>query len=140
MNYEVEVEKNEKINEKYLDEFENWLKDKGLAKKTIRNHIENASLYINDFLVYYEVIPMEEGIYHIDSFLSDWFVRKCMWSTGYSVKRTAASIKKFYECMSDLGYIKQEEYKELCNELKENMDYYVDNVEEYNNFDEDDYW
>ena len=42
--------------------------------------------------------------------------------------------------MSDLNYVNKTAYKNLCNELKENMDYYIDNVEEYNNFDEDDFW
>ena len=140
MDIEKQIENNKKRNDKFLKEFEIWLNNKGLAAKTINNHLNNASLYINDYLNYHDVYSMEAGISFVDNFLSDWFVRKCMWFTAYSIKTTAASIKKFYECMSDLNYVNKTAYKNLCNELKENMDYYIDNVEEYNNFDEDDFW
>ncbi len=135
MNYEEQVEKNRKKNEKYINEFQKWLKKKGLAPKTIKNHVGNAELYLDDFLNYYEVTKMEDGYGMIDSFLGDWFIRKCMWSTAYSVKTTAASIKKFYQCMAELGYIEKENYQELCETIKDNMEIWIEDVEEYNSDD-----
>lgn len=35
---EIKVEENRKRNEKYIEEFEKWLNEKGLVKKTIRKH------------------------------------------------------------------------------------------------------
>ena len=72
-----------------------WLSEKGLVKKTIKKHLSNIDLYLNSFLNYYEVETMEVGINRIDSFLGDWFVRKCMWSSKNSIKENSASIKKF---------------------------------------------
>ena len=105
MNYDKKYEEVVKINEKYLVEFEKWLKEQKLSEKTIRNHVNNVDLYINDYLNYYDFNEMKQGCYDIDGFLGDWFICKCMWSTAYSVKTTAASIKKFYCCMSEFGYV-----------------------------------
>ena len=72
--YEKKVEENHKRNEIFIKEFENWLNQKGLVKKTIRKHLNNASLYINNYLNYYDVPKMEDGIYHVYSLLNDWFI------------------------------------------------------------------
>ena len=122
---EKKVERNVKRNEKFISEFENLLNEKGLAKKTIRKHVNNASLYINDYLNYYDVIKMEEGVHYVHGFLDGWFIEKCLWSSKNSIKETAASIKKLYECMIEKVYLKQEEYKKLCREIKDNMDEYL---------------
>lgn len=54
--WEKKVEENHKRNEKFIKEFESWLIQKNLAKKTIRKHLNNASLYINDYLNYYDQV------------------------------------------------------------------------------------
>lgn len=130
---EKKVERNVKRNEKFISEFENWLNEKGLAKKTIRRHVNNASLYINDYLNYYDVIKMEEGVHYVHGFLDGWFIEKCLWSSKNSIKETAASIKKFYECMSEKEYLRQEEYKKLCREIKDNMDEYLEQMDALDN-------
>ena len=47
---EEEVKKNYKRNEKFLSEFDKYLVNNKLSDKTIRNHMSNVSLYINDYL------------------------------------------------------------------------------------------
>lgn len=137
MDYEKELNKMKKKNQKYLDEFKKWMQDKGLADKTIKQHLSNADFYINDYLNYYDITEMREGCYGLDSFLGDWFIRKCMWSTAYSIKTTAASLKKFYLCMKELGYIDKDDYDNLCYEIKEEMDEWCERVDKYNDIDED---
>ena len=132
---EVEVKENYKRNEKFLSEFDKYLVNNKLSDKTIRNHMSNVSLYINDYLNYYEAATMEEGCFEIDCFLGDWFIRKCMWSTASSIRSTAASIKKFYKCMNELGHVSNEDYKSLCSTIKNCMDDWIDEVNDYNNFD-----
>ena len=132
--YELNLKKNNKRNEKFLKIFENWLKDQKLVNKTIKKHLNNIDLYINDYLNYYEVTPMEDGVSMVYSFLSDWFIRKCMWSSVASIKETAASIKKFYQCMREKNYIKNEDYKFLCQEIKNNMDIFIDSFIEYDQY------
>ena len=135
--YEKNLKKNNKRNEKFLEIFENWLNEKQLAPKTIRNHVANIDLYINDYLNYYEVTKMEDGIGMVCGFLDDWFIRKCLWSSEYSIKEMAASIKKFYLCMSEFNIIKSEDYKFLCQEIKDNMSIFIQSLREYEQEDGD---
>ena len=127
------VEENHKRNEIFIKEFENWLNQKSLVKKTIRKHLNNVSLYINNYLNYYDVTKMEDGIYHVYSFLNDWFIEKCLWSSRNSLKETAASIKKFYECMSEKGYVEEEDYKSLCRLIKDNMNEFLEQMNAFDN-------
>lgn len=90
-------------------------------------------LFINDYLNYYDVETAEEGIDSVYSFLSGWFIEKCMWATPYTTKEEDASIKKFYAYMSEKGYVEKEDYKFLCEELKDNMDEILDTLEAFDN-------
>ena len=62
MAYEEKMSKNIKRNEKYLEGFEIWLTQKNLVPKTIKNHLTNIKLFINDYLNYNEIIKVEDGL------------------------------------------------------------------------------
>ena len=94
---EKKIKENQKRNKKFMKEFEEWLNEKGFVKKTIRKHLNNASWYINDYLNYYDITKVEDGMNCIHSFLDGWFIEKCLWASENSLKETAASIKKFYQ-------------------------------------------
>ena len=140
MNYEKEIKENIKRNEKYLDEFEKWLNKKGLVNKTIKKHLSNADLFINDYLTYYDITKAEDGLGDVFPFLNGWFVEKCMWSSRNSLKETSASLKKFYQYMSENNYVDVNDYNETFEFIKDNMDKLLEYVDEFNNFDEDDYY
>ena len=130
---EKKIEENKKRNKKFMKEFEQYLKEKNLKDKTIKKHLSNVDLFINDYLNYYDIETPEEGINSVYSFLSGWFIEKCMWATVYTTKETAASIKKFYAYMSEKGYVKKEDYKELCEELKDSMDEILEYLDAFDN-------
>ena len=130
---ELEIEKNEKRNEKFIQEFKAWLKKQNLSIKTINKHKNNMELYLNNYLPYYESETMEEGTSSVYPFLGDWFIRKCMWSSRSSIKETASSIKKFYKCMNELGYIDKEKYELVAFTIKENMEEFLENLDDYDN-------
>ena len=134
-NYEIKLEENEKRNKKFIQEFEFWLNEKGLVQKTIKKHTSTIDLYLNNFLTYRDITKMEDGINEIDSFLGDWFIRKCMWSSKSSIKENASSIKKFYQCMKEKGYVKEEEYNSLREEIKDNMECWLEFMDDYDNDD-----
>lgn len=139
MEQELKIKEIQAANEKYIKEFNNWLEQKKLSKKTIINHINNVELFIDDYLIYYELKKMDEGITYIDNFLGDWYIRKCMWSNSSNLKTTAASIKKFYECMMELNYIEKEKYELLKNTIKDGIPSWIEEMDDYNNFDDDFY-
>ena len=130
---EKKIEENKKRNKNFMKEFEEYLKEKNLKDKTIKKHLSNVDLFINDYLNYYDIETPEEGINSVYSFLSGWFIEKCMWATVYTTKETAASIKKFYAYMSEKGYVKKEDYKELCEELKDSMDEILEYLDAFDN-------
>ena len=118
--YEKECAEIRTENAVLLDLFKADLEAKGLSDKTIRRHIENMDLYINDFLLREDAEHMNSGLRRLDSFFY-FFIHKCMWSTPGNVKTTAASIKKFYKCMMEHGKIEKDEYSDFCEELKEGI-------------------
>ena len=133
MENDILNKKNEKRNELFINEFEKWLKNKQLTDKTIRKHINNMDFYLNYYLTYYDIIKMEDGANGIYDFLDDFFIRKCMWSSENSIKDTASSIKKFYQCMSELNYVDSDTYKFVCNVIKDNMEIFLESYNDYMN-------
>ena len=92
--YERLCELQRETNKKYLTIFENDLTQAGLKEKTIKNHLFNVDLYINEYLLRIEPLEIQHGCdYELDTFLGDFFIRKCTWSTPGTIKSTAASIK-----------------------------------------------
>ena len=128
-----------KANETHLKNFEEWLKNQGLTNKTVRNHLVNVEFYINDFLCYYDALDVKHGCYKISNFLGDWFIRKAMWSSGAQIKTNAASIKKFYAFMLEIGVVEQKDYDELTETIKEEMPDWLDEMEQYDNMLDDDF-
>lgn len=130
--YEKACEKIRKENEKYLSLFEKDLISSGLSEKTVNRHLQNVDFYINIYLLREGPRPMEDGALFIGSFLGDFFIRKCMWSTPGNIKTNAVSIKKFYKCMLDHKKIKESRYEGLCSEIKDNLIAWQINCEMYN--------
>ncbi len=129
--YEQDCERIREDNEKLLDEYEKWLSDKKLSPKTIAKHRDNVDFYINTFLLHEEPIDASEGVYKIDFFLGFWFIKKAMWASKSSIKGNATSIKKFYEFMLEKGIVDEDDYYELKEEIKDNMQEWLDTMDRY---------
>ena len=79
-------------NKIHLETFKKYLINQNLSKKTIQKHIGNADLYINEYLLYYDAVSMENGVNDTFGFVS-FYIRKCS-SAPSSLKTTLASLKK----------------------------------------------
>ncbi|MEG0329095.1 MAG: hypothetical protein RR537_05550 [Longicatena sp.] len=137
---EIEIEKNIQTNKQYLEQFEKHLQSQNLSNKTIKNHIMNVEFYINDYLNYYEPQNIQAGITSISGYLSDWFIRKAMWSSVASIKANAASIKKFYKYMSETGIVSTLDYDFLCSIIKSDLPEWLENLKEYDAGFDDEYF
>ena len=127
--YERACVKIKEDNAKLLADFERWLEQKGLAKKTITEHVKNADFYINTFLLYDEAIPARDGAIHLSTFLGSWFVRKALWASRTSIKENAATLKKFYTFMREKGQIDADDLQELKDTIKEEMAEWLEQVD-----------
>lgn len=138
--YEMSYEEYEKkcdeiriINERYLKEFEDDLLNSGLKEKTVKKHFFNVDFYINTFLLREMPLEMTSGAGdYVNDFLGYFFIRKCMWSTPSTIKSNAASIKKFYKSMFERGYIEKSNYEELLDTIEDNMEFWLEDCESYN--------
>jgi site-specific recombinase XerD len=129
--YEQDCARIRKDNEIILADFRKWLSAKELSSKTIESHLENIDFYINEFLLYEEATDASEGVCQIDLFLGFWFIKKAMWASKNSIKSNASSIKKFYEFMLENDQIDEEKYNELKEEIKTNMQDWLDTMDRY---------
>ena len=136
IDYDKKMDESIKRNKKFIDEFKEWLESKKLGIRPINKHISNIELYLNDYLCYYDFQTMEDGVLEAGIFLSGWYVEKCMWVSRTSLKEMAASLKKFYLCMSEKGYVRKEEYESMCDGLKDSMEEAIHMLE----LEEDYYW
>jgi hypothetical protein len=113
-----------------LAEFEQWLGQKGLALKTITEHVKNADFYINTFLLYEEAITARDGAGRLSMFLGYWFPRKALWASRTSIKENAATLKKFYTFMREKGQIDADDLQELKDTIKEEMPEWFEAVQD----------
>ena len=132
--YERESKENEERNETFLNLFYEDMRKAGLSEKTIRNHLSNADFYLNIYLDRADVLPMEEGTSekHLSGFMGYFFIRKCMWSTPASIRSTAASLKKFYKCMLKNNKITQEQYDEVADTIKYQIEDWQEDCARFN--------
>ena len=133
--YEKKCDEIREQNKLYLKVFAEDIR--GLSPKTINRHLGNVDFYLNVYLPREDALTMEEGLNYVDSYLGYYFIRKCMWSTPATIKSTAASIKKFYKCMVEHGFIKKEGYDYLCSVIKEDMEQWQADCAAYNDLDAD---
>ena len=131
--YQKECERIRAENEDLIQIFKTEMEEKGLSPKTIKAHVGNVDLYINDFLLREDAEQMESGLVHLDTFFH-FFIRKCMWSTPGNVKTTAASLKKFYKCMMEHGRIDKEDYQYFCEMLKEGIPIWQEECAAFNDW------
>ena len=129
--YEQACKRIKKDSAKLLEQFDQWLSEKGLAEKTMRRHVQNADFYINTFLLYEDAIPAKEGASQISMFLGYWFIRKAMWASPSAIRESAASLKKFYTFMQEQGEVSAEALQNLKETIKEEMPEWVGTVERY---------
>ncbi len=137
--WESEIEKVKNHNHKLLIEFKKWLKKKSLKTNTIKNHIDNIEFYANDFLLHYEIIPVEKGALEIGSFLGDFFISKASWASKYTIQENIASFKKFYTFLYEIGEISKVELNEMKELIKDEKSDWIEEVENYWDNIEDDW-
>ena len=98
-------------NHGYMMAFQKDLAASNLTSQTINHHLENADLFLNEYLWGWEEEHMEDGVARIDSFFMDYFIDQWPWASQTSIRQTAASIKKFYRSMLNHGKIAENEYQ-----------------------------
>lgn len=127
MDFEKIVEQQIQKNEELMNMFEEYMKN--LSEKVRNKHMDNIALFLNDFLVHYEIKTYKDGVNLIDSFFISFFIPKCWNATAYTVKEYSSSIRKFYKCMLLNNKISEQEYNEVCQTIKNSLSEWIEMCE-----------
>lgn len=141
--YEEACKRIREENAKLLLDFGDWLRGKRLSEKTIRQHVANIDLYVNEFLLYEDAVEAREGSAEAGMFLGYWFIKKATWASETSIRGNAASLKKFYEFMHERGLVSEKALKDMLEHIKEELPEWVATVKRYDDpsiTDPDDIW
>ena len=90
MKYEEYLElcnKIEEQNNEYLQLFKQQLEQEKLSKQTIELHYFNAKFYLNEFLLRYQPLTMDQGCREAHTFFTYFFVSKCAWASIANIKK-----------------------------------------------------
>ena len=87
--YEGESEEIRQNYAKLISEFSTWIGTKGLSKKTIEDDCPNIDFYINEFLLYEDIVSPEDGALSVGMLLGYWFIQKAIWAAKTSIKSNA---------------------------------------------------
>jgi hypothetical protein len=105
--YEQRVQAIRAYNQPILDEWQTWLEGDGLAGKTVRRHMSNASLFAEYLLYYTPIRPLDQGDSgDVRNFLWHWFPRKVApWPTTIASERL--TLRRLFHWMGETGRIAQ---------------------------------
>jgi site-specific recombinase XerD len=109
-------------NKAVIKDFEQSLKSEGLAKKTIKRHLQNVDLFVIDYMDV-EEIEFEDWPDEIDEFF-DWAIRKNVIISQSSLKQFISSVKKFFQFLFNSGKIDSETSKKVNQEFIEGKEYW----------------
>ena|SRR3989338_7638407 len=91
----------QKENTKLLNQFEEYLVQKNISKNTIKRHINNVELYINDYLaIDEEESPQEIEGYTLEVFFR-WCIDKWIFNTVSELLSMIISVDIFYEYLNE---------------------------------------
>ena len=141
--YEKDCKKIRKENEKLLSLFAQWMTDQNISSKTVNKHCTNIDFFINEFLLYEEAVPAEDGIYSVNMFLGYWFIKKAMWASKTTIKENSTSLKKFYQFLFERNEVSKESLKNLKDTIKEEMPGWLERLKRFDNpdiYDSDEIW
>ena len=109
-------------NKTLIKDFELSMKSDGLAKKTMRRHVQNVDLFVIDYMEV-EEIEFKDWPDEIDEFF-DWAIRKNVIISQASLKQFISSVKKFFQFLFHSGKIDKETSKKVNQEFIEGKDYW----------------
>lgn len=129
--YEAACERIREQNAVLFESFREWLGRHDMSGSKIRLHVRNADLYINNYLLYEDVVEAANGISSVGMFLGYWYIRKVS-SGESSIRSQAASVKKFYQFMLEQGLVLEDSVNCLNQEIESGMPGWLGRMSRYN--------
>lgn len=136
----------EEENEELLEEFRDWLREKGLREGSIDDHLYNISLFVTDYLAGFEMTRSYDATAEdIEDFVGEWCIRKVDEVSPTWIQHMLTSLSRFYKFLSEREEIS--DLERILAECKKKQKYmrrareYTGDNEESGNWESDsDIW
>lgn len=102
--------------------FEKYLHKLGLSEPTIKKHLANIDLFINYFLLQFEILRPEHGISEVEYFFGEWYPGNIPDINKADIKAYIATLRKFFTHQARVGYLEGEDIAELNYIINEKKD------------------
>ncbi len=129
--YELACEEIRFANKELLKEFEMTMLEEWLGENSIKKHLSNIDLYINEFLLYEEPIEAKNGSDEVGMYLWYWFIKKSSRASSAGIKQSASTIKKFYSFLNKKGMIDDHDMEILKERIQEELPEWIATVRRY---------
>jgi len=104
-----------------FEEFEKYLKNKGLSEELIDRHLRYSVFFAMHYLFVYadEQSMLEVNETTIKTFLGNWYIRKTSSPNMPEIKKILSAIYELFEFIHNQGFILEEELEEIKNVCKD---------------------
>ena len=104
-----------------LQTFESYLREQNISDTEIQNHLSNIDLFINDYLLRYEVLASHNGIHTAGEYLTEWLPESFYEVSKEDIESYTESFKKFFTHEVNGGYLEQDDMIELYQILNDEI-------------------
>lgn len=111
----------------HLKEFQHYLDDQGLARRTKSEHFENVLFFALQYLMPRYLDPVQ-GLDEVERYLGDWLVNSCEYTSKTFLRSSATSLNKFYKFMADSGYVSPERQQEVQRSVRKHLPQWVNKI------------
>ncbi len=132
--YDHKAQELSDANEPIFIEFAAYLRDQKKRTQKDSEELANAMrFYANEYVIHYQMKPLLQGLEYFESFVTDWFLRKCMWSSAETAKLNGQAYFLLLEFLDSKGHVLTAQVMELRENLDSIIELAVDRANAYNN-------
>lgn len=116
--YDQKTQELSNQNELILKEFEEYLqKQLQVSTSECVEMMQAMRFFANEYIIHYHMEPLLQGLEYFESFVTDWFIRKCMWSNEFTVNLNGLTFMGLLQFLRSKGY----EFTDLVTEQIERL-------------------
>lgn len=113
-NYDQKAQELSDANEPIFTEFAAYLREQKKQTRKESEELANAMrFFANEYVIHYHMEPLLQGLEYFESFVTDWFLRKCMWSSAETARMNGRAYGLLLDFLESNGHSLSEEVKEL---------------------------
>lgn len=131
--YDQKTQELSDANEPIFTEFAAYLREQKKQTRKESEEMANAvRFFANEYVIHYHMEPLLQGLEYFESFVTDWFLRKCMWSSAETARMNGKAYGFLLDFLESQGHPFSAEVKELRKALPAIIELAVARANAYN--------